>query len=133
MKVKCLFMALVFACPFLYSQNPDVPKDGGSGISEPRATAEIVEEKRAKTARHEKSITRLRWKNAGATSKESPNLKVMAWISTRFVTKGDVPLANMEYIIYLLDGSTIKDKTDGDGYVRLRKMKRGKYFISIAD
>lgn len=69
----------------------------------------------------------------GATSKESPNLKVMAWISTRFVTKGDVPFANMEYIIYLLDGSTIKGKTDGDGYVRLRKMKRGEYFISIAD
>lgn len=61
----------------------------------------------------------------GATSKESPNLKV--------ITKGDVPLANMEYIIYLLDGSTIKGKTDGDGYVRLRKMKRGEYFISIAD
>lgn len=30
-------------------------------------------------------------------------------------------------------GATIKGKTDGDGYVRLRKMKRGKYFISIAD
>ena len=229
MKVKCLLMGLVFACPFLYSQNSVVSKDDGLGMSESRATAEIVEEKMPKTARREKSITRLRWKNAdarqtkkahvgddvflcadvrnipdgtdakikvvekfadghdedivaldatvnggkiecawkvvyaedddadndseqesadevyyfpkyafavecgGATSKESPNLKVMGWISTQLVNKEDMPLANMKYIIYLLDGSAIKGKTDGDGYVRLKNLRHGKYFISIAD
>lgn len=232
MKVKCLLIGLVFACPFLYSQNASVSNDGGSGIGEPLAAAEIVEGKTQKTARREKAITRLRWKNAGArqtkkahvgddvflcanvrnipdgtgakirifekcadghdediatldatvsggkikcawkvslakdneaadddsdddseqesadevyvfpkyaftvecggtTSAESPDLKVMAWISTQFLNKAGEPLANMKYVIYLLDGSAISGKTDGDGYVRLRKMKRGKYFISI--
>ena len=185
-------------------------------MSESRATAEIVEEGMPKTARREKSITRLRWKNAdvrqtkkahvgddvflcadvrnipdgtdakikvvekfadghdedivaldatvnggkiecawkvvyaedevyyfpkyafavecgGATSKESSNLKCMGWISTQLVNKEDVPLANMKYIIYLLDGSAIRGKTDGDGYVRLKNLRHGKYFISIAD
>lgn len=69
----------------------------------------------------------------GATSKESSNLKVMGWISTQLVNKEDVPLANMKYIIYLLDGSAIRGKTDGDGYVRLKNLRHGKYFISIAD
>lgn len=213
MKVKCLLIGLVFACPFLYSQNASVSNDGGSGTGEPLAAAEIVEGKTQKTARREKSVTRLRWKNACARqtkkahvgddvflcanvrnipdgtdakirifekcadghdediatldatvsggkikcawkvslaedddtedddsdddseqkSAESPDLKVMAWICTHFLNKAGEPLANMKYVIYLLDGSAISGKTDGDGYVRLRKMKRGKYFISIGD
>lgn len=125
-------------------------------------TAEIVEEKRAKTARHEKSITRLRWKNAGARQTKKAHVEddVFLCADVRNVPDGtgakikvvekcadgyDKDIAALDAtvsggkiecawkVIYAEDEEAEDDDADGDGYVRLRKMKRGKYFISIAD
>ncbi len=70
----------------------------------------------------------------GATSEKSPKLKIMAWILTQLVDKrtGE-PIANRKYIVFLLNGLKIEGTTDSDGYVRLRNLKFGEYFISIAD
>ena len=68
----------------------------------------------------------------GATSEESGQLDVMGWIRTQFKNKKTgKPLANRKYTIYLLDGSTIKGETDNDGYVVLKDLRHGEYFIII--
>ncbi len=40
-------------------------------------------------------------------------------------------IANRKYTIYLLDGTTIKGVTDNDGYVDIKYLKQGEYFISF--
>lgn len=70
----------------------------------------------------------------GLDSEESGQLDVMGWIKTQFKDKrtGEV-IANRDYIIYLLDGSTITGTTTSDGYVVQSELKMGKYFIDFED
>ena len=67
-------------------------------------------------------------------STESRQLDVMGWIRTKFTDKRTrKPLANKKYTVYLLDGSTIKDSTDENGFVDLKELKYGEYFIDFED
>ena len=70
----------------------------------------------------------------GEKSGESGQLDVMGWIKTQFKDKKTgKPLANKKYTVYLLDGSTIKDSTDENGFVDLKELKYGEYFIDFED
>ena len=70
----------------------------------------------------------------GEKSAESGQLDVMGWIKTQCKDKKTgKPLANRKYTVYLLDGSTIKDSTDENGFVDLKELKYGEYFIDFED
>ena len=70
----------------------------------------------------------------GEKSGESGQLDVMGWIKTQFKDKKTgKPLANKKYTVYLLDGSTIKGSTDENGFVDLKELKYGEYFIDFED
>ena len=70
----------------------------------------------------------------GEKSEESGQLDVMGWIKTQFKDKKTgKPLANKKYTVYLLDGSTIKGSTDENGFVDLKELKYGEYFIDFED
>lgn len=70
----------------------------------------------------------------GEKSTESGQLDVMGWIKTQFKDKKTgKPLANKKYTVYLLDGSTIKGSTDENGFVDLKELKYGEYFIDFED
>lgn len=66
----------------------------------------------------------------GVESEESKQLDVMGWIRTQFKNKrtGEI-MANRGYVIYLIDGSSINGKTDENGFVNLKNLKKGDYFI----
>ena len=66
----------------------------------------------------------------GIVSEESGKLDVMGWIRTQFKNKrtGEI-MANRGYVIYLIDGSRINGKTDENGFVNLKNLKKGDYFI----
>ena len=66
----------------------------------------------------------------GVESEESEQLDVMGWIRTQFKNKrtGEI-MANRGYVIYLIDGSRINGKTDENGFVNLKNLKKGDYFI----
>ena len=70
----------------------------------------------------------------GAESEESGQLDVMGWIKTQFKDEitGEI-LTNKKYIIYLLDGSIISGKTNSNGYIELKDLKQGEYFIEFRD
>ena len=70
----------------------------------------------------------------GEKSTESGQLDVMGWIKTQFKDKktGN-PIANKKYTVYLLDGSIIKGSTDENGFVDLKELKYGEYFIDFED
>ena len=70
----------------------------------------------------------------GVNSEESGQLDVMGWIKTQFKDEitGEI-LTNKKYIIYLLDGSTISGKTNSNGYIELKDLKQGEYFIEFRD
>ena len=42
-------------------------------------------------------------------------------------------MANRGYIIYLLDGTTLEGSTDSEGFVYIKDLKIGEYFISFKD
>ena len=67
-------------------------------------------------------------------SEESGQLDVRGWIKTQFKDEitGEI-LTNKKYIIYLLDGSTISGKTNSNGYIELKDLKQGEYFIEFRD
>ena len=70
----------------------------------------------------------------GEKSAESGQLDVRGWIRTKFTDKRTrKPLANKKYTVYLLDGSTIKGSTDENGFVDLKELKYGEYFIDFED
>ncbi|ERJ93241.1 SpaA isopeptide-forming pilin-related protein [Treponema lecithinolyticum] len=70
----------------------------------------------------------------GEKSAESGQLDVRGWIKTKFTDKRTgKPLANKKYTVYLLDGSTIKGSTDENGFVDLKELKYGEYFIIFKD
>ena len=70
----------------------------------------------------------------GVESEESGQLDVRGWIRTKFTDKRTrKPLANKKYTVYLLDGSTIKGSTDENGFVDLKELKYGEYFIDFED
>ena len=70
----------------------------------------------------------------GEKSAESGQLDVMGWIKTQFKDKKTgKPLANRKYTVYLLDGSTIKGSTVENGFVDLKELKYGEYFIDFED
>ena len=70
----------------------------------------------------------------GVESEESGQLDVLGWIKTQFKDKKTgKPIANRKYTVYLLDGSTIKDSTDENGFVDLEELKYGEYFIDFED
>ena len=70
----------------------------------------------------------------GVESEESGQLDVLGWIKTQFKDKKTgKPIANRKYTVYLLDGSTIKDSTDENGFVDLEELKYGEYFIIFKD
>ena len=70
----------------------------------------------------------------GVESEESGQLDVLGWIKTQFKDKKTgKPIANRKYTVYLLDGSTIKDSTDENGFVDLKELKYGEYFIDFED
>ena len=58
----------------------------------------------------------------------------MGWIRTLFKNKrtGEI-MANRGYIIYLLDGTTLECSTDSEGFVYIKDLKIGEYFISFKD
>lgn len=63
-------------------------------------------------------------------SGKSPLLEVMCWIRTAFRNnKTGKPLVNRKYRIYLYDGTIITGKTDNNGYVDIKTLKQGQYFI----
>ena len=66
----------------------------------------------------------------GIVSEEGGQLDVMGWIRTQFKNKrtGEI-MANRGYVIYLIDGSRINGKTDENGFVNLKNLKKGDYFI----
>ena len=72
--------------------------------------------------------------SSGVNSEESGQLDVMGWIKTQFKDEitGEI-LTNKKYIIYLLDGSTISGKTNSNGYIELKDLKQGEYFIEFRD
>ena len=66
----------------------------------------------------------------GVKSGKSPLLEVMCWIRTAFRNnKTGKPLVNRKYRIYLYDGTIITGKTDNNGYVDIKTLKQGQYFI----
>ena len=66
----------------------------------------------------------------GVKSGKSPLLEVMGWIRTAFRNnKTGKPLVNRKYRIYLYDGTIITGKTDNNGYVDIKTLKQGQYFI----
>ena len=68
----------------------------------------------------------------GVESDESGQLDVMGWIKTQIIDKrSNEPVSNRNYTIYKTDGSTIKGKTDKDGYVYIKDLKIGKYRILV--
>ena len=70
----------------------------------------------------------------GEKSTESGQLDVMRWIKTQFKDKKTgKPIANRKYTVYLLDGSTIKGSTAENGFVDLKELKYGEYFIDFED
>ena len=70
----------------------------------------------------------------GVESEESGQLDVLGWIKTQFKDKKTgKPLANKKYTVYLLDGSTIKGSTAENGFVDLKELKYGEYFIDFED
>ena len=70
----------------------------------------------------------------GGKSAESGQLDVRGWIRTKFTDKRTrKPLANKKYTVYLLDGSTIKGSTAENGFVDLKELKYGEYFIDFED
>ena len=70
----------------------------------------------------------------GVKSEESGQLDVMGWIKKQFkYKKTGKPLANMNFTIYLLDGSEINGTTDSDGIVDVKDLKMGEYFIVFED
>ena len=70
----------------------------------------------------------------GTKSEESGQLDVRGWIKAQFRDKktGRV-LSKKNYVVYLLDGSTIKGTSDENGYIELKELKQGKYFIEFKD
>ena len=70
----------------------------------------------------------------GAESEGSGQLDVRGWIKAQFRDKktGRV-LSKKNYVVYLLDGSTIKGTSDENGYIELKELKQGKYFIEFKD
>ena len=70
----------------------------------------------------------------GVESEEGGQLDVMGWIKTQFKDKKTgKPIANRKYTVYLLDGSTIKGSTAENGFVDLKELKYGEYFIDFED
>lgn len=70
----------------------------------------------------------------GVESEESGQLDVMGWIKTQFRDeKTGKVLSKKNYVVYLLDGSTIKGTSDENGYIELKELKQGKYFIEFKD
>ena len=70
----------------------------------------------------------------GEKSAESGQLDVRGWIRTKFTDKRtSKPLANKKYTVYLLDGSIIKGSTAENGFVDLKELKYGEYFIDFED
>ena len=66
----------------------------------------------------------------GATSGESGVLEVRGWIKVKYVDKSGNPLANKNYVVYLLDEKTcISGTTDENGFVQEDELKQGRYFI----
>ena len=66
----------------------------------------------------------------GATSGESRVLEVRGWIKVKYVDKSGNPLANKNYVVYLLDEKTcISGTTDENGFVQEDELKQGRYFI----
>ena len=66
----------------------------------------------------------------GATSGESGVLEVRGWIQVKYVDKSGNPLANKNYVVYLLDEKTcISGTTDENGFVQEDELKQGRYFI----
>ena len=67
---------------------------------------------------------------AGVTSGESGVLEVRGWIKVKYVDKSGNPLANKNYVVYLLDEKTcISGTTDENGFVQEDELKQGRYFI----
>ena len=70
----------------------------------------------------------------GVESEESGQLDVLGWIKTQFKDKKTgKPIANRKYTVYLLDGSTIKGNTAENGFVDLKELEYGEYFIDFED
>ena len=70
----------------------------------------------------------------GVESEESGQLDVLGWIKTQFKDKKTgKPIANRKYTVYLLDGSTIKGSTAENGFVDLKELEYGEYFIDFED
>ncbi len=66
----------------------------------------------------------------GATSGESGVMEVRGWIKVKYVDKSGNPLANKNYVVYLLDEKTcISGTTDENGFVQEDELKQGRYFI----
>ena len=70
---------------------------------------------------------------AGATSGESGVLEVRGWIKVKYVDKSGNPLANKNYVVYLLDGRQYEGITDRNGVVKLQNLESGQYFIDFED
>ena len=69
----------------------------------------------------------------GATSGESGVLEVRGWIKVKYVDKSGNPLANKNYVVYLLDGRQYEGITDRNGVVKLQNLEFGQYFIDFED
>ena len=69
----------------------------------------------------------------GATSGESGVLEVRGWIKVKYVDKSGNPLANKNYVVYLLDGRQYEGITDRNGVVKLQNLESGQYFIDFED
>ena len=68
----------------------------------------------------------------GVESDESGQLDVMGWIKTQIIDRrSKEPVPNRDYTIYKTDGSTIKGKTDKEGYVYIKDLKIGEYRILV--
>ena len=68
----------------------------------------------------------------GVESEESGQLDVMGWIKTQIIDKrSNEPVPNRNYTIYKTDGSTIKGKTDDEGYVYIKDLQSGEYRILV--
>ncbi len=66
----------------------------------------------------------------GTESGESGVLEVRGWIKVKYVDKSGKPLANRNYVVYLLDEKTcISGTTDENGFVQEDELKQGRYFI----
>ena len=70
----------------------------------------------------------------GVESEESGQLDVRGWIKAQFRDeKTGRVLSKKNYVVCLLDGSTIKGTSDENGYIELKELKQGKYFIEFKD